>query len=154
MEAAIAVLALAAAVAAWVRLAALSKAVARTSAAAAAGDRERAPALATAADDDALRRRVEDLEARCLALESRPSALAPAAPAPAERSRDESSTDAVRRHLEERGFEEVSIQGEGNPRSPLRIEAVRGGTVYKGQVDASTPGALEERLRPARRAFP
>jgi hypothetical protein len=147
-------LALALAVGAWVRLEALSQSVRR-----AAEARPSAEAEARAArsreepeSDPVLRRRIDDLEARCLALESRPPE--PRLPPPPLEEAAASPVEALRRHLHDRGFEDVRVQGEGNPRSPLRIEAVRAGTVYKGRVDAQAPGALEERLRPARRAFP
>jgi hypothetical protein len=48
----------------------------------------------------------------------------------------------------------VRVEAEGAGVSPLRVEARRGGTVYKGSVDPSSASAPEERLRPARRAFP
>jgi hypothetical protein len=153
VEGALAWIALVAVALAWARVLVLSRTVERLRRAPAPVEDVRVPAAPPAAgEDDVLRRRVEDLEARCLALESRPSAVEPPSPPPEEV--DASPVEALRRHLHDRGFEDVRVQGEGNPRSPLRVEAVRQGTVYKGRVDAGAPGSLEERLEPARRAFP
>jgi hypothetical protein len=113
------------------------------------------PAARPAPDlEDSLRRRVEDLEARCLALEARPAASAPTPEPVVEAHPEEPREGAVERRLRERGFEDVRVEAEGGGLSPLRVEARRGGTVYKGQVDPSSASAPEERLRPARRAFP
>jgi hypothetical protein len=111
-----------------------------------------APAGAGADVVAALLARIDELEARCLALESRPATLVPGAPPPVEPLPDAPPAEEVRRALEARGFEAVHVTAP--PDGPAEVEASRGGTVWKGRVDAARPERAAEGLRPARRVFP
>jgi hypothetical protein len=127
------------------------------------GDGERTPPVsaegeppqgleAVAALAARLAERVDELEARCLALESRPGGAPAPAAAPAQAPEDAPPAERVRRALEARGFERVRVTSLGD--GPAEVEAARGGTVWKGHVDAGRPERAADALRPARRAFP